>query len=251
MAGGNNELGERLAKLEALIGNVLEVPEPKAFGGGRSARELENFLWDIEEYFHAIRVQNEKENVTLNNMYLSEDAKLWWRTRVAEDERMGRPKIESWEWLKKELKDRFLLSNTSWISRDKLKRLRKTGSVRAYVKEFTFFMLSIKNMSEEDKLHNFMSGLQQWAQLELLRKNIQNLASVVAAAGALGDFYLGEETSTSNSNDRKKDNAKEWKKCENNNANKDKRKGKQEAGTSKRKEKGSKFSGCFICDGPH
>ncbi|OIT19113.1 hypothetical protein A4A49_56246, partial [Nicotiana attenuata] len=43
----------------------------------------------------------------------------------------------------------------------------------------------------------------------------------------------------------------EWKKCKNNSANEDKGKGKQEAGTSKSKEKGSKFSGCFICDGPH
>ncbi|OIT08241.1 hypothetical protein A4A49_62905, partial [Nicotiana attenuata] len=52
-------------------------------------------------------------------------------------------------------------------------------------------------------------------------------------------------------NDEKKDKAKEWKKCENNNANEDKGKGKHKAGTSKSKEKGSKFSGCFLCDGPH
>ncbi|OIT28892.1 hypothetical protein A4A49_57734, partial [Nicotiana attenuata] len=40
-------------------------------------------------------------------------------------------------------------------------------------------------------------------------------------------------------------------KCENNNENEDKGKGKHEAGTSKSKEKGNKFSGCFLCDGPH
>ncbi|OIT21184.1 hypothetical protein A4A49_56427, partial [Nicotiana attenuata] len=53
------------------------------------------------------------------------------------------------------------------------------------------------------------------------------------------------------SNDGKKDKEKEWKKCENGNANEDKGKGKHEAGTSKSKEKGSKFSGCFLCNGPH
>ncbi|OIT19468.1 hypothetical protein A4A49_57029, partial [Nicotiana attenuata] len=112
-------------------------------------------------------------------------------------------------------------------------------------------MLSISNMLEEDKLHNFMSGLQQWAQLELRRQNIQNLASAVAAADALGDFHINEENSASKSNDGKKDKAKEWKKCESGNAHEDRGKGKQEAGTSKSKEKGSKFSGCFLCDGPH
>ncbi|XP_070035302.1 uncharacterized protein [Nicotiana tomentosiformis] len=283
MTGGNNELRERLAKLEAWIGNVPEgdefqtivtrlayfeaelvrlsqenadlkretvvlrralcedapqrgvdrlkvkIPEPKAFGGARSARELENFLWDMEQYFHDIRVQDEKEKVTLTSMYLSKDAKLWWRTRVAEDKSLGRIKIESWERLKKELKDQFLPSNTSWIAWDKLKKFRQTSSVRAYVKEFTTLMPSISNLSEEDKLHNLMSGLQQWAQLELRRQNIQNLASVVEATNALGDFHLGEKTFTSKSNEGKKDKANEWKKCENNNANEDKGNGKQEA----------------------
>ncbi|XP_070049418.1 uncharacterized protein [Nicotiana tomentosiformis] len=228
----------------------VKIPEPKAFGGARSARELENFLWDMEQYFHVIRVKDEKEKVTLTSMYLSEDAKLWWRTRVAEDESLGRPKIESWERLRKELKDQFLPNNTSWITRDKLKRLKHTGSVRAYVKEFISLMLSISNMSEEDKLHNFMSGLQQWAQLELRRQNIQNLASAVTAADALDDFHLGEDSSTSKSNDGKKDKAREGKESENSNANEDKGKGKQEAGTSKSKEKG-RFSGCFLCDGTH
>ncbi|XP_075076712.1 uncharacterized protein LOC142163337 [Nicotiana tabacum] len=139
----------------------VKIPEPKAFGGARSARELENFLWDMEQYFHAIRVQDEKEKVTLTGMYLIDDAKLWWCTRVAEDERLGRPNIESWEWLKKELTYQFLPSNTSWTTRDKLKKLKQTVLVRAYVKEFTSLMLSINNMLEEDKLHNFMTGLQQ------------------------------------------------------------------------------------------
>ncbi|OIT28862.1 hypothetical protein A4A49_59593 [Nicotiana attenuata] len=53
------------------------------------------------------------------------------------------------------------------------------------------------------------------------------------------------------SNDGKKDKDKEWKKCESGNAHEDKGKGNHEAGTSKSKEKGSKFSGCFLCDGPH
>ncbi|XP_070034416.1 uncharacterized protein LOC142175316 [Nicotiana tabacum] len=114
----------------------------------------------MEQYLHVIRVQDEKEKVTLTSMYLSEDAKLWCCTRVAGDESLGRPKIESWERLKKELKNQFLPRNTSWIARDKLKKLKHTGSVRAYVKEFTSLMLSISNISEEDKLHNFMSGLQ-------------------------------------------------------------------------------------------
>ena len=29
----------------------VRVPEPKPFGGERNAKDLENFLWDMDQYF--------------------------------------------------------------------------------------------------------------------------------------------------------------------------------------------------------
>jgi hypothetical protein len=140
--------GEALSK--------LKVPEPKPFVGARSAKELENFLWDMEQYFRAARIPD-GERVTITTMYLSGDAKLWWRTR--EDDDSGRPKIITWEDLRKELRDQFLPCNTAWVARDSLKKLKHTTSVREYVKQFSSLMLDIKDMSEADKLYNFMTGL--------------------------------------------------------------------------------------------
>uniref|UniRef100_A0A9I9CV55 Uncharacterized protein n=1 Tax=Cucumis melo TaxID=3656 RepID=A0A9I9CV55_CUCME len=34
----------------------LKIPEPKTFNGSRKAKELENFLWDIEKYFKAAHI---------------------------------------------------------------------------------------------------------------------------------------------------------------------------------------------------
>ena len=82
----------------------------------------------------------------------------------------------------------FLPSNASWLARDKLKRLRQTGSVRDYIKEFTFVMLNIHNMSNEDKLHNFISGMQGWAQNELRRQNVKDLPGAIVVADLLVDF---------------------------------------------------------------
>jgi len=140
----------------------VRVPEPKPFEGARNAKELENFLWDMEQYFKAVRVP-EAEQVTVTSMYLTGDAKLWWRSRLDDDMSSGRPLIETWETLKKELKDQFLPCNTAWLARESLKKLRHTSTVREYVKEFSSLMLDIKNMSDDDKLFNFMSGLQPWA----------------------------------------------------------------------------------------
>lgn len=61
--------------------------------------------------------------------------------------------------LKKELKDQFLLLNLAWVAREALKNLKHTSIVQDYVKQFSSLMLDIKNMSEEDKLFNFFSGL--------------------------------------------------------------------------------------------
>lgn len=226
----------------------MKVPEPKAFGGARNAKELENFLWDMEQYFPAARVP-EGERVTITAMYLTGDAKLWWRTR-SEDE--VRPKIETWESLKKELKEQFLPCNASWLARESLKRLKHTGTVRDYVKEFSSLMLDIKNMSEEDKLFNFMSGLQNWAQLELRRLGVKDLQSAMAAADGLADFKLTNksnfsEPSSSKSKDKnkkkdeKKAGSKKW----------DKGQKSKSVDDDKRQDKGNFSKGCFICQGPH
>ncbi|OIT26981.1 hypothetical protein A4A49_26065 [Nicotiana attenuata] len=108
MEGGNAELKEKVATLEALVGTVdgdqfltimtrlaylegelnrlsqectdlktengllrhavgndeaqhgadrsrVKIPEPKEFNGPRSAKKLEKFLWDMEQYFHAAK----------------------------------------------------------------------------------------------------------------------------------------------------------------------------------------------------
>ena len=193
----------------------IKVPEPKQFNGSRNAKELENFLWDMEQYFKAARIPD-REQVSITSMYLSGDAKLWWRTRMADDLSAGRPSVVVWESLKKELKDQFLPCNTSWLARENLKKLKQTGSVRDYVKEFSSLMLDISNMSEEDKLFNFMSGLQTWAQAELRRQGVKDIPSAMATAEGLVDFRMNNSTSFNTekkkSVDGKKGKNKNWKK---------------------------------------
>ena len=75
------------------------------------------------------------------------------------------------------MKDQFLLTNTTWMARESLKKLKQTGSVREYVKEFSSLILDIKDMSEFDKLFNFMFELQEWVQIELRRQGVHRLPS--------------------------------------------------------------------------
>ena len=54
----------------------VRVPKPKGFDGTRSAKELENFLWDKEQFFKAAQVADD-EKVSITGMYLIGNAKLW------------------------------------------------------------------------------------------------------------------------------------------------------------------------------
>ena len=125
----------------------------------------------MEQYFVAARIPT-GEQATIIIMHLLGEVKLWWRTRSSDDAIVGQPKIRTWETLKKELKDQFLPTKTTWMARESLKKLKQTGSVKDYVKEFSSLILDIKDMSKVDKLFNFMSGLQGLAETELRRQGV-------------------------------------------------------------------------------
>ncbi|KAG8371445.1 hypothetical protein BUALT_Bualt13G0088300 [Buddleja alternifolia] len=182
----------------------FEVLDPKPFEGKRSSKELENFLWDMEAYFQAARVPDSKK-VSITSMYLMSDTKLWWRSRLS-DVNANREKIETWKALKQELKDQFLQCNTSWLARESLRNLKHTSTVREYVKEFCSLMLDVKDMSEEDKLFNFLSGLQNWAQAKLRHQGVKDLQSATMAVDRLVDFKV---VGAPNSEQEKKDSRKD------------------------------------------
>lgn len=49
------------------------------------------------------------------------------------------------------------------MARDALRKLKQTSTIWDYVKNFSFLLLDMRGMFEEDKLFNFMTSLQVWA----------------------------------------------------------------------------------------
>ncbi|CAL5330901.1 unnamed protein product [Camellia sinensis] len=163
------------------------VPEPRAYDGARDAKELDNFLFDMQQYFKAVKADAEETRISMATMYLSGDAKLWWRTKHDEMQR-GLCTIETWEQLKHELKLQFFLENVEYNAQRALRDLKHTGTIRDYVKEFYRLMLDIKDMLEKDKLFFFLEGLKPWARVELQRQRVQDLAHAQATAEYLTDY---------------------------------------------------------------
>lgn len=237
----------------------VKLPEPKAFDGSRDSKTLENFIWDLEHYF---KVSKRKDNakVDIAALYLTGDAKLWWRSRTEGDRAAEKEPITTWDEMKAELRRQFLPNNAAWVARDKLRELRHNGSIREYVKEFMSLMLDIDGMSEKDKLFSFISGLKPWAQTELRRSKAEDLTTAIAAAEALVDWKpkgekdadkgkgkaneSGTKRKFGKFKGKKKGGFKQW----NKDSNEEKGDKKDEASTSK---KPKYEGGCFICKGPH
>lgn len=115
-------LASTLSQEEASCVSIskLKVLKRKKFEGILSTKEVNNFLWDMEAYFTHAKVKSINK-VSMATMYLSNDAKLWWWTRVVDDAEEGCPKVETWEVFCKELCDQFLPCNIAWVARDSKK----------------------------------------------------------------------------------------------------------------------------------
>ncbi|KAL0386157.1 UNVERIFIED_CONTAM: hypothetical protein Sradi_3010000 [Sesamum radiatum] len=115
-------------------------------------------------------------------------------------------------------------------------------------------MLDVRDMFEEDKLFNFLSGLQTWAQTELRRQGIKDLSFAIATADRLVDFRV---TSGPDLEKKKKDAGKDkgksgkvWK------DEKFKKKRNKEVAGSGSKDTAQPSvdrtrKGCYLCNGDH
>ncbi|KAK3010615.1 hypothetical protein RJ639_010791 [Escallonia herrerae] len=241
------------------------VPEPKSYGGARDAKELENFLFDVEQYFRAIRVDSEATKVSMAAMYLVGDAKLWWRKKYAEIED-GSCVINTWEILKRELKSQFFPENTAFNARKALLECKHTGSVREYCQAFSALMLDISDMSAVDRLFFFMEGLKPWARTELNRRRVNNLNEAIITAESLSDYNSEPQRPPQRGNPSRGIGGKKpggpmpnqsWgsKSSWASNSSTQQKSGvgfkaKPDASTSGEVKK-PPFRGCFLCQGPH
>ncbi|KAA0050738.1 uncharacterized protein E5676_scaffold726G00120 [Cucumis melo var. makuwa] len=72
-----NDMSEDFrAILDVVRNENTDVLEPKPFCGVRDAKALENFIFDLKQYFKATNTVTEESKVTLAMMHLYEDAKF-------------------------------------------------------------------------------------------------------------------------------------------------------------------------------
>ncbi|KAK8656120.1 hypothetical protein V6N13_108679 [Hibiscus sabdariffa] len=209
------EVHNTQAQLEALQGDValckramvagpsttvetrrVEVPRPITFGGLRNAQEVDNFLYGLDQYLGAVGIVEDASKIQTAALYLIDTTMLLWRRRRSDIEK-GTCTISTFDDFKKELKRQFYLENAEDEARAHLRRLKQSGSIRDYIKDFTNLVLEIPDLSDNDSLFNFMDGLQPWAKTELKRCGVQNLVDAIAVAESLIDYTSRKESTQS------------------------------------------------------
>ncbi|KAL9671810.1 hypothetical protein QQ045_009383 [Rhodiola kirilowii] len=58
----------------------VDVLKPKEFKGSRKAEDIDNFLWHMERYFEAIKL-DDVAKVSTASLYLVDLAATWWRRK--------------------------------------------------------------------------------------------------------------------------------------------------------------------------
>lgn len=98
-------------------------------------------------------------------------------------------------------------------------------------------------MSEEDKLFNFLAGLESWAHAELRRRGVKNLQSTIVAADSLVDYKVVSNFEFEKEGNDKRGNR--WKPMKDFNEN--------HVGGSKEVIQYfvERKNGCFVCDDEH
>ncbi|MFQ6630601.1 hypothetical protein Gotur_009813 [Gossypium turneri] len=93
-----------------------DVPKPKEFVRTRSACDVDNFLWRMENYFRAKGIMDDEVKVNTASMFLTDIALLWWRGRTIDKKKEARAKLQG---------------------------IMQRGTVGEYVQEFKELMLQV------------------------------------------------------------------------------------------------------------
>ncbi|KAJ4830746.1 hypothetical protein Tsubulata_014177 [Turnera subulata] len=81
-----------------------------------------------------------------------------------------------------------------------MRSLKQGDSIRKYVKEFQELKFKIPRMPDSEALDMFVGGLQDWAQMEVDRREVETLVDAIRVAESLAD-YKGDKLKSSNHQD--------------------------------------------------
>jgi hypothetical protein len=178
----------------ASVGHPKGPTPPEFHGTKTGGYEIDSWVRDmrVQFAFYGARVfPDDTAKVRHAAMFLKGRAAEWWD---AEDKSTG---VEfSWDLFVERLRERYRPMQAAVVARERLRRLRQTGTVSAYADVFQKELTPIKDMSASDQIFNFVMGLASAAVANKVREkepkslheamDVAVRAEVFLAAGKYG-----------------------------------------------------------------
>lgn len=138
----------------------LRIPCPAPYTG-QGDMSVEEWIIDMKRW---LRCHNVVETNWLEVMMvrLEGRAKRWLNARELAARNGQQAMPYTWQDLAEELRIQFEPITTTEAARRKLRELRQTSTIQAYIDQFQDLIFRIPEMREEDKYSNFVGGLRDW-----------------------------------------------------------------------------------------
>jgi hypothetical protein len=136
----------------------FKLPTPTSYAGASDLQKIQNWISEMETMNILCRLSSKNGEAVFNAaMYLTGDAKTWWRLLLKDTPRNEWP--IRWGEFADLITKRFAPQHAELHIRDKLHQLSQTASVQAYISEFRRLILLHPPMSAEDRKDRFIRGL--------------------------------------------------------------------------------------------
>ena len=164
-------------------------PTPPEFHGTKTGGyEIDSWVRDmrVQFSFYGARVfPDDTAKVRHAAMFLKGRAAEWWDT---EDKSTG---VEnSWDQFVERLRERYRPMQAAVVARERLRRLKQTGTVSAFADVFQKELTPIKDMSASDQIFNFVSGLSSVAVANKVREKEPKTLHEAMDAAVRADVFL-------------------------------------------------------------
>lgn len=159
------------------------ICRPEMFEGRRQGEKLEEWVYKMDMYLRAMQVPENLRVLTAVSFFQG-NAMTWWRALIGAAD----PTTVTWANFVAQLRNEFLPVNSVKVAADKLERLKQTGSVANFVKEFRTLALLIPDLSPAEKLRRFLAGLKPRVRMEVDLRNPSTLEEAVTLAERIDDL---------------------------------------------------------------
>jgi len=161
-------------------------PQPPSFGG--RSNTLDKWLVQMGRQFEWYGTAGDTERVRMGAAFLDDAAGDWWASMPAPQ----RP--ADWQAFVSALKARFQPVTSAQTARSQMHSLTQgRGTVDDYVSKFRALLPSLDSMSEDDRVYNFVRGLNSNVATMLRVQGVSRLDDAIAMASRVG--ALGEQPS--------------------------------------------------------